>query len=161
MYVCMHGWLSIWWITCTRMEITVVLERTRLVVWPKNRACVSLKRVFKLNVVYCSQTNKGRERMLLVYDCEFICMQSCFPLHLPAFANPLIALHVSPCSSLGLRAHLDSLDSAIVMATLELHFSGHLCLFLAPLPPRHSENHVEFVCVFFLCVCSCIHECIP
>ncbi len=43
----------------------------------------------------------------------------------------LIGLHVSPCSSLGLRAHLDSLDY-IVMATLELHFSGHFGLLQRP-----------------------------
>lgn len=56
----------------------------------------------------------------------------------------LSALHVSQCSSLGLRAHL---DSAIVMATLKLNFSGHLCLFQSPLPPSHLENNVDF-CVF-------------
>lgn len=69
--------------------------------------------------------------------------------HVQIFENFFSALHVSPCSSLGLGAHLDSLDSAIVMATLELHFSGHVCLFQRPRLLGTYKNHVEFVC--FMC----------
>lgn len=86
-----------------------------------------------------------------------------FSEHVPVFAHLLNALHVSPCSSLGLRAHL---HSPIVMATLKLNFSGHLCLFQSPLPPSHLGNHVEFLCVLcaavstsaenYACVCLCV-----
>lgn len=75
--------------------------------------------------------------------CDHMCA-FLFAEHVPILANLLNALHVSPCSSLGLRAHP---HSAIVMATLKLNFSGHLCLFQSPLPPSHLESHVEF-CVF-------------
>lgn len=69
--------------------------------------------------------------------------------HVQIFENFFTALHVSPCSSLGLGAHLNSLDSAIVMATLKLHFSGHVCLFQHPHPLDTYKNHVECVC--FMC----------
>lgn len=47
-------------------------------------------------------------------------------VHAATFANLLIALCVCPFSSLGLRAHL---DSVIVMATPELNYSGRVWLF--------------------------------
>lgn len=84
---------------------------------------------------------------------ESSCVHSCFPEHVPVFANLLNALDVSPWSSLGLRAHL---RSSIVMATLKLNFSGHLCLFQSPLPPIHLGNHVDFFVHF---VGSCMHQC--
>lgn len=84
---------------------------------------------------------------LLKYDHMYVFL---FSEHVSISADPLSALHVSQCSSLGIRAHL---DSAIVMATLELNFSGQLCLFQSPVPPSHLENNVDFF------VCSCIDEC--
>lgn len=44
------------------------------------------------------------------------------------FWENLVSLHVSPCSSLELSAHLDFLGSAIVMATLGLNVSEPLQL---------------------------------
>lgn len=53
------------------------------------------------------------------------------------FANLL--LHVHPCSSLGLRAHL---DSAIVMATLKFKILGTSLPVLEASPPRHLEKKI-------------------
>lgn len=73
-------------------------------------------------------------------------------MYIPILVPPFIALCVSSCSSLGLRAHL---RSAIVMATPDLKFPGYLCLFQHPcLLDNWLQSH--YLCLFSpVCVACC------
>lgn len=101
-----------------------------------------------MNVVYCSQTNKGRKRMLLVWDWVHMyavllfCASSCFckPPHCPP-CQPMQLISALGTSWLSWLCHRHG-NTRITLLRASLPVS-------APSPPRHLENHVEFVC--FVC----------